>query len=212
MELETDCTNVELMEKERNARLEYMKFLSKQRLYFSQKAKVQWIQYGDSSSKFFHATIKSRNTRNKINLLMNEQGVWMNKKKEIVDDLVRYYKKLLGSESLVEPLNPKVLDEGPKVSPQQCLDLCRMVTDEEIKNVIFTMNDVKAPGPDGFSASFFKVAWEIIAVDVIHAVKHFFSTGRLVREINNTALCLIPKGECPKMASDFRFAPSLVAT
>ena len=123
----------------------------------------------------------------------------MNKKKEIVDDLVRYYEKLLGSESIVEPLNPKVLDEGPKVSPQQFVEWLRM------KKFIFTMNDVKAPGPDGFSASFFKVAWEIIAVDVIHAVKHFFSTGRLVREINNTALCLIPKWRRI-------FAPSLVAT
>ncbi|KAJ6380478.1 hypothetical protein OIU78_027942 [Salix suchowensis] len=53
----------------------------------------------------------------------------------------------------------------------------RPITKEEIKEALFSISDGKAPGPDGFTASFFKQAWELINHDFTNDVLYFFSTG-----------------------------------
>ncbi|GJT10477.1 hypothetical protein Tco_0857519 [Tanacetum coccineum] len=65
-------------------------------------------------------------------------------------------------------------------------------------------SDNKAPGPDGYSAAFFKEAWDIIAVDVIKAVKEFFTNGVLLKEFNHTIIALIPKVSTPLRINDYR--------
>ena len=46
----------------------------------------------------------------------------------------------------------------------------------------------KAQGPDGYSAHFFKSSWEIVSQDVIEAIKSFFASGKLLREVNSTII------------------------
>ena len=48
------------------------------------------------------------------------------------------------------------------------------ITQEEIKNALFSIDDTKAPGPDGFSSLFFKRAWSIVGREVSVAVADFF--------------------------------------
>ena len=79
-----------------------------------------------------------------------------------------------------------------------------MITHEEIKNAIFSMNDSKAPGPDGFSSLFFKKAWSIVRSDVVKAVESFFNSGCLLHEINCTIIALVPKVPNPRSMHDYR--------
>lgn len=44
----------------------------------------------------------------------------------------------------------------PKLSQQQIVDLQRLVSKKEVKGVVFQMDGLKAPGPDGIPASFFQ--------------------------------------------------------
>jgi len=66
------------------------------------------------------------------------------------------------------------------------------------------MGDDKAPGPDGFTAKFFKKSWEIVGADVVKAVQSFFSSGRLLGQVNATIISLIPKVPHPETPSQFR--------
>ncbi|GJV37900.1 hypothetical protein Tco_1410377 [Tanacetum coccineum] len=58
--------------------------------------------------------------------------------------------------------------------------MIRDVSDQEIREAMFVMGDNKAPGLDGYTASFFKEEWDIIATDVtkgstadkLHVVGH----------------------------------------
>lgn len=63
---------------------------------------------------------------------------------------------------------------------------------------------VKAPGPDGYNSSFFKMAWPVIGEDIISAVQQFFENGKLLKELNCTTLTLIPKVDAPTSVLDFR--------
>ncbi|KAK9750638.1 hypothetical protein RND81_02G209900 [Saponaria officinalis] len=52
----------------------------------------------------------------------------------------------------------------------------------------------KAPGPDGFTSQFYKDAWSV----------SFFSSSKLLKEMNHTLLTLIPKVVMPSHVSQFR--------
>lgn len=75
---------------------------------------------------------------------------------------------------------------------------------EEIKHACFSIHADKAPGPDGFSASFFQSNWITVAPHVILEVQSFFSSGILPRNINNTHIRLIPKIPGPRKVADYR--------
>lgn len=45
---------------------------------------------------------------------------------------------------------------------------------------MFSLGNDKAPGPDGFTAYFFKRSWSIIGQEVVKAIQSFFQTGRLL--------------------------------
>lgn len=67
------------------------------------------------------------------------------------------------------------------------------VSNEVIKNAIFSMHSDKSLGPDGFSPGFFKHSWNIIHEDFCAAIHEFFDTGKLLKEINSTFISIIPK-------------------
>ncbi|XP_010670394.1 uncharacterized protein LOC104887462 [Beta vulgaris subsp. vulgaris] len=75
---------------------------------------------------------------------------------------------------------------------------------EDVKRAIFDIEDNKASGPDGYSSCFFKEAWPCSGGDVIEAILNFFQSCKLLKQINATTLCLIPKVEQPTDVSQFR--------
>ncbi|XP_019236743.1 PREDICTED: uncharacterized protein LOC109216981 [Nicotiana attenuata] len=82
------------------------------------------------------------------------------------------------------------MKSGPTLSHQQRVDLCAEVTNQEFVESPKATGDDKAPGIDGFNAVFFKKAWDIISIQIIDAVKEFFSTGKLYKAINCTTVTL----------------------
>lgn len=74
----------------------------------------------------------------------------------------------------------------------------------EIKEAMFAIHPDKAPGPDGFSASFFQSNWDVVGPAITKEIQSFFLTGALPYSINETHIRLIPKIHSPKMVSDYR--------
>ncbi len=66
------------------------------------------------------------------------------------------------------------------------------------------MNDQKALGNDGLPAMFYKRYWATVGLTVTAAIQSFFSTGKMLKEINNTLLVLIPKNSNPSTVNHFR--------
>ncbi|GJX40548.1 RNA-directed DNA polymerase, eukaryota, reverse transcriptase zinc-binding domain protein, partial [Tanacetum coccineum] len=77
------------------------------------------------------------------------------------------------------------------------------VTNEEIKEAIYSIEDNKASGPDGYSSKFFKAAWMVIGKDVCAAIKEFFTSGKLLGELNTTLISLVPKSKAPARVIDY---------
>ncbi|KAL0420749.1 UNVERIFIED_CONTAM: hypothetical protein Slati_3097800 [Sesamum latifolium] len=90
------------------------------------------------------------------------------------------------------------------ISEAEALILVQAVTPNEIKLAVFDIDEVKAPGLDGYSSGFFKAAWPIIREEVTRAIMEFFRTGRLLKQVNSTLISLIPKVNTPTVVAEFR--------
>nr|GEZ89167.1 hypothetical protein [Tanacetum cinerariifolium] len=72
------------------------------------------------------------------------------------------------------------------------LDLIKPVDDKEIKEVLFSIYDNKASGPNGYSSKFFKATWSVVGL-VFCYQGVFFVKGKLLGEFNTTLISLVPK-------------------
>jgi hypothetical protein len=91
-----------------------------------------------------------------------------------------------------------------KVTPMMNQKLLAEFTVEEISEALQQMAPLKAPGLDGFSASFYLQNWASIHMEVCAAVLHFFNTRVMNNAINKTHVALIPKQLQPEFVYDFR--------
>ncbi|KAK1620547.1 hypothetical protein QYE76_026064 [Lolium multiflorum] len=76
---------------------------------------------------------------------------------------------------------------------------------EELKTAVFDTPSDKAPGPDGFSAGFFKTSWGVVKDDLLRALNKFYDLNDPSFNSLNTAFyVLLPKNETPSTMSHYR--------
>ena len=71
--------------------------------------------------------------------------------------------------------------------------LCSEYTEEEIKDALGSIGDLKAPVPDRMSSVFFKSFWKIVGNQVTKEVLHVLRGGEMPKGWNNTMIVFIPK-------------------
>ena len=87
-------------------------------------------------------------------------------------------------------IDKNIMREGRQIDASSTQTLIQEVSEEEIKEALFGMNDNKALGVDGFNVYFFKNAWDIIKQNFINAIKEFFNSNTLFPPYITTALQL----------------------
>ncbi|XP_071933111.1 uncharacterized protein [Coffea arabica] len=90
------------------------------------------------------------------------------------------------------------------VSADQNGVLLREVTMEEVKGVVFELDADSAPGANGFTGTFFRHCWNIVAPDFLAATRDFLAGTPIPKEIASTLIVLIPKRLNPATFSDFQ--------
>ncbi|CAH9111762.1 unnamed protein product, partial [Cuscuta europaea] len=119
-------------------------------------------------------------------------------------EFVEFYTKLFGTHYPTTGLDPSIVTSGNILPLDAVEGLVTPITDLEIKEALFDIGDNKAPGPDGYTSAFFKHNWHLVGHEFILAVKGFFGSGKLLKQLNHTLIALIPKTTHSPTASDFR--------
>lgn len=81
--------------------------------------------------------------------------------------------------------------------------LCKPFEIDEVSNIIVSMSNGKAPGPDDFPTLFYKKCWHILKEDLM-AVMLDFQNNCMINNVRNTFIALIGKKECCSYPSDYR--------
>ena len=170
-----------------------------------QQSKADWIGQGDDCTRYFFAHMRQRKAATYIHDLRDENGQVYSGFQAVSQHLQNYYHTLLGPNAQSRSsIDPNIVTLGNTLPVTLQHSLCAPFTDAEIRDAIFSIPNLKSPGPDGFTSGFFKATWPSTGPLVCSAVQHFFRTSHLPPEIGRTKLCLIPKVSSPTQAKDFR--------
>lgn len=207
--------NIEVLEKGMDEHLflkekallsEYEKTLSNEEIFWKQKLRETWLSDGDQNIKFFHNSTKQRRWINRISKIKNCQGSILSKPDDVASEAARFFDKILnniegsnfrGQLNIIKNLPKLINDDHNKI-------LSKKFSEEEVKSVLMKMNPDKAPGPDGFPTSFFQKCWGSMRTEITDSLEGIRNSGKILKEINNTFLALIPKKKNPESLNDFR--------
>ncbi|KAL2225785.1 UNVERIFIED_CONTAM: hypothetical protein Sindi_3018100 [Sesamum indicum] len=171
-----------------------------------QRAKMQWMKEGDQCSRVFFRKIAQRRAGRRILQINDENGSTHIEPEEVIHEFVSYYQNLLGGNRRQILVDINYLRPWARhiITNEEASHLCLPFTPKDVKNAVFDISEDKAPGPNGYSSGFFKAAWPVVGTEVTRAVLNFFTTGKLLKQVNSTLLALIPKVHNPMTVGDFR--------
>lgn len=92
----------------------------------------------------------------------------------------------------------------PTVTNDMNATFLKLVTVDEVKNAVFQLGALKAPGPDGFQGTFYQAYWDVVGSVISDSTKEFVDSGVLLKDMNKTHIVLIPKVSHPDHISQFR--------
>ncbi|XP_057857064.2 uncharacterized protein LOC131066335 [Cryptomeria japonica] len=142
---------------EKSLKAELAEILLREEMFWWDKSRELWIDAGDSNSKFFHASLKAKRNKKKINPLMDDSGKMVGKAEELDYIAIKYFEKILGS--LVEARDESVgylLDIIDKyILEEDNTLLLSPITKDEVKKATFELHPHKALGPDGVTMEFY---------------------------------------------------------
>ncbi|GKA58044.1 hypothetical protein Tco_0757232 [Tanacetum coccineum] len=115
--------------------------------FWKQKAKVEWLEAGDANSAYFYKSIKSRNQRCRIDVVLDNANVEVSGA-HVPDVFVSHYEEFLGTFMVCDDLDVEDLFHN-QVSDICASNMVRDITNEEIKTAMFDIGEDKAHGPNG---------------------------------------------------------------
>ncbi|KAG7536572.1 Reverse transcriptase domain [Arabidopsis suecica] len=175
--------------------------------FYHHKSRVQWMQFGDQNTSYFHKTAESRAARNAIKHLKTCNGEVLTELSDTKAEAVRHYKSFLQDQQVdIEVPSVNFISQlvSFRCTSEDAARLVQPVSAEEIRETMFSMPLNKVPGPDGFTVEFFKAAWPIVGRDFVFGVQSFFLFGFMPKGINSTILTLVPKTTNPDTMKDYR--------
>ncbi|KAK2446576.1 hypothetical protein QL285_017365 [Trifolium repens] len=166
-----------------------------------QRSRSKWLTEGDYNTKFFHACIKSRGSRNYLNALKVDNS-WLESPTEIRQAVVSYFANHFQSSMVNRPRLDGIV--FPVISDQDNSLLSERFSLEEIHGVVMDCDGNKSPGPDGFNFSFIKSFWYLLKDEVNLLFQQFYDNELLPKSFSSYFVALIPKVKSPFELNDYR--------
>ncbi|KAL4279347.1 hypothetical protein GQ457_03G013370 [Hibiscus cannabinus] len=168
---------------------------------WKQKSRVIWLQEGDSNIAFFHRVTKAKAKRSKLAGLHTAEG-WSTYPNKVKRRVFEFFSKHYNAP--IRGWKAKLCLPFRQLSSNWAGLRERPFSEDDIKVAIWSCEESKAPGPDGFNLDFFKKLWDLVRIDLLNMMEDFYHNGNLPNNVKSTLLALIPKTEYPVDLSDFR--------
>lgn len=177
--------------------------MEQEEIFWLQRGRADWLLHGDKNTKFFHNAATARKKRNCIKKLLDDTGVWREGNDQLKDHIIQYFSNLFTAE--VDAPDEPVISTVKRCVSQEMNDaLMAPYSAEEVKKALFDIGDLKAPGPDGLHAIFYKRFWPMLGEDLVDEVLKAVNSCSIPQGWNDTAIVMIPKINSPEKVTQFR--------
>ena len=149
--------------------------LEQERDLWALKSRINWMILGDRNTSFYHVFTLARRKRNYISGIKNEVGEWLSEEREVASHMREGFLKLYTTSQEAETWEINHNQHWQtKLSNEERDSISHMVSDEEIRNALWSLKAFKAPGPDGLHAGFFQRFWLTMGGSVREEVASVF--------------------------------------
>ncbi|XVF69935.1 hypothetical protein PTKIN_Ptkin11bG0120800 [Pterospermum kingtungense] len=112
--LQNQNVSNEVLARSEMARKELESLLEKEELYWLQRSRIDWLNYGNQNTTFFHRQASYRKRKNAVKGLEDSNGVFQEDPKRVKEIVVDYFTQLFSSQhlspegELLETIQPKI--------------------------------------------------------------------------------------------------------
>lgn len=131
---------------------------------------------------------------NNIPFILKQGGEKVEQHEEIEESLNHFKQVHQEPEIDRRPAIDRITHNVPKLIMEEHNELLlRPILTREVDTTMSQLKDGKAPGPDGFTTTFFHNFWELIKLEVWQVVEESRAHHWLLPSLNSTFIALIPK-------------------
>jgi len=170
------------------------------------RARAQWVEEGEKSTKFFLGLEKQHQIHNTIKALKVEDR-HISDMPSIINEVVRFYTDLYSSSNVNDDIMDEYLDRTVIENSLSDSDIssCEgLLTNDECTETINRMKKNKSPGNDGLPVEFYQVFWNEIKSMVINALNEAYALGELSSSQKRAIITLMYKKGDPELLKNWR--------
>lgn len=172
-------------------------------MFWRQRAHANWLEKGDTNSAYLHSFASERKRRNTIGKLKADDGTVVEGEEGLQTLITNYFDALFSSLAGAN-IDAVLHAVGPRVTSSMNEHLMAEFTAAEVKDGLDGIGDLKAPGPDGMPAIFYKRFWQLVGEKLTQEVLAVLQGGGIPEGWNQTTVVLIPKVQRPETLRDLR--------
>lgn len=159
--LQQEGVDAQLRRKEVDLKIKYVLLRATEEDYCRQNSRAKWLDVGDKNTAYFYKKVNGHRACNKDMSIRDNKGTRIEGEEAVHKEAIKHFSAFLGiTQETAQEMTADSVDRpatlGMQLTPEQCQHLEAHVTREEVRKVMFSIANNKAPGPDGYNASFFK--------------------------------------------------------
>lgn len=161
-----------LVELEQSLRKDYVDIHKLEEEFWVMKSRVERMVNGDRNTSFYHTSTLARRKRNRIQTLQDSNGVWLTEAADVANHIREGFISLFTSSMEIGYRRPwNIPNWTVQIFEEEAAELSCLISDQEVKDALWSLIPFKAPGTDGLHASFFQPFWLLVGGIVTNTVK-----------------------------------------
>ena len=144
------------------------------------RVKARFMEDGEKSSRYFFSLEKQQKADHTIKVTTRDNMDTVTDPHDLLRETHDFYTNLYSAESCDESVRALFLDvDFPKLTEEARASCDDRLTEEELREALFSMENNKSPGVDGLSTNFYKHFWPLFSDRLLLVYNYAFDSGCL---------------------------------
>ena len=161
------------------------------------RCRANWRQNAERGTKYFHSLVKEKrgsNTYAALNLENTEPGMMSDDINKMLAEAVAHFEKRYGWAQTQDDFDrDNFFANISQLSNEEMRKCETELSETELRASLYSMENGSSPGPDGFTAAFYKVFWDELKELISQLVGEMLENNMMPEQIKCSITTLIPK-------------------
>ncbi|KAL3699367.1 hypothetical protein R1sor_017389 [Riccia sorocarpa] len=172
------------------------------------RSRLTWVRQGDACTKFFFSALKSKQSKERLAVIVTDDGRTITEEKEILEEVHDYYKAIYQQPEITDE-ERRARDSSlqliqSRVPEQEKRRIAEKPTMKELEQTIESMAREKAPGEDGLTIEVLLASWGWTGQACLQLLLEFWRYKSLGWNNLSAVVKLLPKSDQKEFLRNWR--------